>query len=195
MKPAYPFILFFLVACSPNQEVADAPIPAAPDPVPTATAANPFEHFDISTSVRSLMNDLIQPNVLTVWQAVRYVVNEEGVQEDVVPQTDEDWDRLRTSALVLVEAGNVLLLPGRVMDEEAPGPDYPAYQYTPVEMEALMETQAEAWRAYLQEMQFSTKATLETIENRDILGLMETGARINNACQGCHAQFWYRPNN
>ena len=27
---------------------------------------------------------------------------------------------------------------------------------------------------------------------RDVLGLIETGARINNACEGCHADFWYR---
>jgi len=44
-------------------------------------------------------------------------------------------------------------------------------------------------------MQFFTRTTLETIEEKDLLGLMETSAAINNACQGCHAEFWYRPNN
>jgi len=58
-----------------------------------------------------------------------------------------------------------------------------------------VESDAENWRAYIKQMQFFTRTTLETIEEKDLLGLRETSAAINNACQGCHAEFWYRPNN
>jgi len=141
------------------------------------------------------MNAIIQPSALELWQAVRYVVTADGVEEDIRPQTDEDWFRLQASAISLIEVGNSLLIPGRVMDNESIDPDYPDYQYRPEEIQALVESDAENWRAYIKEMQFFTKNTLEAIEEKDLIGLMETGAAINNACQGCHAEFWYRPNN
>ena len=116
----------------------------------------------------------------------------DGVQEDVSPQTNEDWATLRTSAITLVEAGNALLIPNRTTDPADPNIEYPEYMYTSEEIQALTETNRDVWRSYIQEMQFSTQATLEAIERRDVLGLIETGARINNACEGCHADFWYR---
>ena len=81
------------------------------------------------------------------------------------------------------------------MDNAPLDPDYPDYQFRPEEIQALVESDAENWRAYIKQMQFFTRTTLETIEEKDLLGLMETSAAINNACQGCHAEFWYRPNN
>lgn len=180
------------IAATSTPEAAPAPAPAAiPDPEP----ADQGTTFDTGISVRTLMNAVVKPNADTVWQGVRYVVTEEGVTEDVVPQTDADWATLRTSAITLIEAGNALLLPGRKMDNVAPGPDYPNWQFLPEEMQAMRDADPESWRYFAQEMQFSTKATLEKIEKRDVLGLIDTGARINQSCQGCHAEFWYKPNN
>jgi hypothetical protein len=157
-----------------------------------ATDTNPFEQFDTGYSIKTLMNSIVQPNVQEIWQAVRYVATIDGVQEDVSPQTNEDWATLRTSAITLVEAGNALLIPNRTTDPADPNIEYPEYMYTSEEIQALTETNRDVWRSYIQEMQFSTQATLEAIERRDVLGLIETGARINNACEGCHADFWYR---
>ena len=200
MKSIIPiFALALLTSCSAEQD-SEPPFAAASDTgealQQTAGAnSNPDEYFDTDTSVLTLMNAIIQPSALELWQAVRYVVTAEGVEEDIHPQTDEDWFRLQASAIRLIEAGNALLIPGRVMDNAPLDPDYPDYQYRPEEIQALVESDAENWRAYIKQMQFFTRTTLETIEEKDLLGLMETSAAINNACQGCHAEFWYRPNN
>jgi len=193
------FTFLALIACSADQGAADASAPAssgmeiliAPAPV-TTSAGDPVENFDIRYSVNTLMNEIVQPNVLKLWQAVRYIATVEGVVEDVAPQTDEDWETLRASAITLVEAGNALLIPGRSINDAVQDADYPDYMYRSEEIEALIESDPEIWRSYIQQMQFFTQATLETIENKDVLGLIETGAAINNSCQGCHAEFWYR---
>ena len=201
MKSIIPiFALALLSACSAEQPPSEPPLAAASDiseALEQAAVANsnPDEYFDTDTSVLTLMNAIIQPSALELWQAVRYVVTAEGVEEDIHPQTDEDWFRLQASAISLIEAGNALLIPGREMDNAPLDPDYPDYQYQPEEIQALVESDAENWRAYIKQMQFFTRTTLETIEEKDLLGLMETSAAINNACQGCHAEFWYRPNN
>jgi hypothetical protein len=141
-----------------------------------ATNTNPMEQFD----------------ALEIWQAVRYVATIDGVQEDVSPQSNEDWAKLRINAITLVEAGNALMIEGRVANSTAPEEEYPDYMYRAEEIQVLIETNFEVWGSYVQEMQFSTQATLDAIERRDVLGLIKTGARINNACEGCHADFWYR---
>lgn len=155
-----------------------------------ALTATPDPAFDPTYSVRRLMNMLIQPNADTLWRAVRYVVSEDGVQEDIQPTTDADWEQLRQSAVDLMAAGNALLLPGRVV---ADAPADAAYKYEPDEIQALLAADPAMWRYYIQQLQLTTQATLESINNRDVDGLLDTGAAINNACQGCHADFWYRP--
>ena len=193
-------VLAVLSACSAEQDASELPLSGAAkisvtEEAPEASEIDLTENFDTDTSIRTLMNAIINPNSTRLWQAVRYVVTLEGVEEDVHPQTDKDWEQLRSIAITLIEGGNALLIPGRVVDNTPLDPDYPDYMYSPKEMQALMESDAEGWRYYIQEMQSSTKATLETIEKRDLLGLIETSAIINNACEGCHAEFWYRRNN
>ncbi len=191
--------LALLVACSADQGAPDTSAPAssgmeisiAPAPV-TASANDPVDNFDIGYSVNTLMNEMVQPNVLKLWQAVRYVATADGVVEDVAPQTDADWETLRASAITLVEAGNALLIPGRSINDAVQDADYPDYMYRSEEIEALIESDPEIWRSYIQQMQFFTQTTLAAIEKKDVLGLIETGAAINNSCQGCHAEFWYR---
>lgn len=198
-------MLLVLSACTSESDTVDmsstatgeitASSNALPDDGTQAQAQNTTAIFDTDFSIKTLMNDMIQPNALELWQAVRYVVTEDGVVEDVAPQSDADWEVLRISAITLIEAGNALMLSGRAMDATPVAPDYPDYQYRPEEIQALLENDPATWRFYIQEMQFSTRATLEAIENQDLLGLIDIGARINNSCQGCHAEFWYKPNN
>ena len=146
------------------------------------------------TSVKMLMNDTLQPHATALWQAVRYTVTEAGVVEDVTPTSDDDWNRLRDSALRLIEGANALLLPGRPIDLLPLAQDYPDWQYPPEEIQAMVAANPRGWLNYIQQMQQSTRSTLETIERKDVQGLMDVGGQINNACQGCHAEFWYRPN-
>lgn len=209
------FLPALLAACSGDPDTAavapaatEAPLPAPaataidqapaeaapPDPM-TASGGNAVrpQIFDTSQSIRTLMNFDIQANADVLWRAVRYVVTADGVTEDTSPRTDADWLRLRDSALALVAAGNALLLTDRVVDAAYPRDDYPDYTYTPPEIRALIDANTDTWRYYIQQMQATTNATLEAINTRDLLGLLETGAAINNACNGCHAEFWYRP--
>lgn len=199
-------MLLLLSACSSEQDVVDTASPVSEEITATGNAASlppdegeadvqgPEEIFDTDFTIKTLMNDMIQTNAIELWQAVRYVVTEDGVAEDVAPETDADWERLRISAITLIEAGNALMLPGRMMDMTPVGADYPDFQYRPEEIQAMLENDPDTWRYYIQAMQFSTKATLEAIEKHDLLGLIDLGARINNSCQGCHAEFWYRRN-
>jgi len=187
------FVLALLAGCAPPSEqaavVAETPTVVAAAPAPEAAIAAPV--FDTATPLSDLMKNLIQPSADTLWKAVSYVVTGEGTTE-TQPETTEDWERLRTSALALIEAGNALMLPGRQV-AAGMAEEYPEFQYRPEEIETLIAENPDSWNRYAQSMQALTRDTLRAIEFRDLMGLTDFGARINEACQDCHGQFWYRP--
>lgn len=190
-------IALLLAACSAEEETAvPAPIqetpPAAAVEEAPAPAADSGAVYDTGSSVRALMNGMVEPNARELWHAVRYVVSEQGVEEESMPQTDEDWRRLRVAALALIEAGNALMLPGRAVAHAEESRETLDFQYDPEQIAARIAADPEGWRFFLQQMQFATRETLAAVERRDVFALIERGAVINESCEGCHAEFWYR---
>jgi hypothetical protein len=184
--------LITLQGCTPAPQPAESGAEIAVAPEAAATpAAEPSVQFNTSLSVKELMNGLVNPNARQLWSGVSYVETEQGAVE-TIPQTQEDWDQLRTNAMALIEASNALMLPGRSIDtsENVVTPDF---QYTPNEIEQLLAEDPDTWIINLQNLQDYTLQTLETINRKDILGFTERGALINEACQSCHAQYWYKP--
>jgi hypothetical protein len=152
---------------------------------------DPFEDFDITIPVNDLMKTLINPNARELWGGVSYVQTEQGVVE-TIPQTQEDWDALRANAIALIEGSNALMLPGRRINSSATVTT-PDFQFTPQEIEQLLIDDPDNWIINLQTMQDSVLQTLEMIDRKDILGFTERGAIINESCETCHAQYWYKP--
>jgi len=123
--------------------------------------------------------------------AVSYVATEAGTTE-TMPTTDDDWAGLRKRADVLVKASATLMLPVLKI-ADAPAGKTPNYQYTPAEIEQLRSQNQNAWREYAVRLQNTTQQLIGTIERRDLNGFTELGVPLNQACEGCHSQFWYRP--
>lgn len=140
-------------------------------------------------SVEDLMTNVVMPNADNIWTAVSYVATADGVTE-TQPETAEDWEALRASANALLDAAAALSDTNREIGEVDPSTT--DYQYTPDEIVDLLAENPEPWQEYLREMQETTQLTLQAIELKDLVGLQDFGARINAACEGCHAEYWYR---
>lgn len=172
--------------------------PTPPEPVAVvetqalAPAVTETIPYDPTNSIKDLMTTMIAPNAQVLWDSVSFVVTAEGTTE-TTPQTDEDWTKLRASAIALIEGGNSLMVPGRAVIGGFAVEGAPAFQYTPEEIAQLLVEDPQSWQSYVQGMQESAQLTLQAIELRDVMGLTEWGAQINMACEGCHAQYWYRP--
>jgi hypothetical protein len=143
------------------------------------------------TTVEDLMVNTIAPGAEALWRAVSYVATDTGVTE-TAPQSDADWNRLRDSANALIAAGDELQATEREILTNAYDPATAAFQYSPNEIRELLTENPEPWRSYAQLMQERTRMTLQAIEFRDLMGLVEFGAQVNEACEGCHAAYWYR---
>ena len=119
--------------------------------------------FDTSNSVKELMANLVDPTADGVWESVGTVYTKEGVFEKK-PESDEEWNDVRASALTLVEVGNLLMMPSR-------------------------SGGSEEWVKLAQELIVQSKRAIKAAEAHDRDGVFNTGADIYEACVNCHKRF------
>ena len=63
-------------------------------------------------TVKDVMDSIVDPASDYIWDAVETTVSAKGVEEKA-PHTDEDWKQVRRHAIMLLEATNLLQIPGR----------------------------------------------------------------------------------
>ena len=172
--------LVLIAACQKPAETAAAPAPAAPPPpeyTPTAT-------------VKDLMQSVVDPNADVVWLAVTTVQSNKGTVE-TRPKTDEEWTKVRHGAVALMEASNLLMVPGRHVARAGEKSETPGVELEPSEMEALINKDLGAWRKRAHGLHEAGVAALQAIDAKDANKLFEVGEQIERACEGCHSQYWY----
>src|SRR5678816_628386 len=93
MRPILILLLLASVGCQRGEPGPQAAVPQ-PQYMPTAT-------------IKDLMLSMVDPSADGVWLSVTSVVDEKGLRE-TRPQSDEDWKKVRQSAVALMEAANLL---------------------------------------------------------------------------------------
>jgi hypothetical protein len=157
-----------------------------------ARAAGP--RYQPSASLQELMLAEVNPAATDLWNATATVTSATGTEE-TRPRSDADWLELRHRALVLLEAGNLLLVParpvvapgGKVKDAEQPGIQGPAQIRHAIDANPL------AWSARVEGLRQAARSALKAIERKDSDALSDAGGDIDAACEACHAGYWYPP--
>jgi hypothetical protein len=182
LRPCFTFALPALAAC------AKAPLPA---PLPT-TPKTPDSLLYPVASIVGLMSAEISPSANALWESVATVSGPKG-SEEKAPHTDKEWAEVRSQALILSEASNLLMLEGRhvlLPGEKFANPPG-AGDLTPEKAEAAIAAARPSFNAFAKSLQEAGIAALKTIDARDATALMESGGAIDEACEACHKKFWY----
>jgi hypothetical protein len=164
----------FAVGC--GQEPAPAP-QGGSDYQPVAT-------------VRDIMTGMLDPSSAAIWQSVAMTITAAGADVKA-PKSDEDWAALRTHALQLIEASNLLQIPGRAMARAGEASSFPGIELGPQEIQALVDTDRAGWMTRARELHTAVMPTLQAIEAKDTQKLEDAGELIDAACENCHLQYWY----
>src|SRR6187402_1707800 len=82
------------------------------------TTVEPASPFEVTASLQELMQNEVDPSADAIWDAAGTSITREGLVEKR-PRSEEDWKSLRRHALVLLEATNLLVIPGRQVAIEA----------------------------------------------------------------------------
>jgi len=155
----------------------------------TSPAADEPEYQPVAT-VRDIMRGVMDPDSAAIWESVATTVTGTGMEERV-PKTDDEWMALRLHALKLMEAGNLLQMPGRRVAMPGEKSAYPGIELGPEEIQALVDKDLPGWRMRAAALRDSVMPTLKAIDARDARMLEEVGEEIDTACENCHLQYWY----
>jgi hypothetical protein len=140
------------------------------------------------------MDGIVDPSADVLWDCVAYIATKKGV-EDRQPRTDEEWQAVRYSAITLIEAANLLSMPGRRVaaahnPASAAAPPAPG-ELTHAEIQQRVESTHGAFTQFARNLQDAATRALTAIDGKDAQGLMEAGGVIDQACEACHVTYWY----
>ena len=115
-------------------------------------------------SAQQLMAQVVQPTAEVFWGSVQYISDETG-QHEILPETDEDWQRTRTAAATITEMGNLMMTP---LYAEGRGEDWMEFS------RGLVEVGQKAEQAAV---------------NRDVDAVFEVGGTMYSVCSACHQAY------
>lgn len=136
-------------ACSAPEEDADG----------AAVSAN----YNTALDVKSVMALVLEPASDTLWDSGGWVLDASGYEE-LYPTTDEGWDFVRAQAAIVVEAGNMLALPGRAVDNDA-------------------------WMIYSEGLSEAGLNAMAAAESQNKEDFFQAGAKLYSVCTACHQAY------
>lgn len=140
----------FVIAAAREARSATPVAETAPAITPVAT-------------IKQVMGGITAPAAAAVYNSVGTVINAEGIK-DTAPQNDDEWAALGSQAAALVESGNLLLVPGRAIDNGE-------------------------WITMTQDFIDKSKLAIKAAEEKSTEGILTAGSEINVTCDNCHAKY------
>lgn len=167
--------LFSITACSKPQP--QTPPPAQAD-------------FRPAVTIREYMEHVVEPSADNLWNAVSSISDAKGTR-DIAPQTDEEWGAVQNSAVALVEAMNVVLIPGRRVANPGEQADDPKVELHPDEIQKLIDSDRKSFEMYAHGLQDAAAVALKAVQAKNANALLDAGEGIDKACENCHLKYWY----
>lgn len=133
-----------------------------------SSAAQP--KFNTELPVDELMAHVVDPASFVYWKGAGTEETAKGTK-DLAPTTDEGWEALESGAATLIEAGNMLQLPGR----------------------PKAHTSDADWNAYAQQLTNLAIPAKAAAEKHDAKGVYKLGAEIYQVCTACHEEYVIQP--
>jgi len=114
-------------------------------------------------STKQIMTAIVGPASNAIFNAVSTTVSDKGVEE-VAPRNDEEWAALGSSAAALAEAGNLIMMEGRAVDNGD-------------------------WMKMSQAMIAAGRQTLQAVDAKSPDAVLAAGESVNASCDNCHQRY------
>jgi cytochrome c556 len=140
-------------------------------------------------SIQDLMESQIDPAADFIWGSVGTFITAAGV-DDRQPHTDEEWRQVRRKVVALIEATNLLTIPGRrVASSDFPSAGPGVLSSAEIECKVAADrAQFDAFAVSLREVALQE---LADIDHKDAAALAQAGEAMDGACEACHRANWY----
>ena len=145
-----------------------------------------------TATVKDIMTSVIDPEADVLWNSVATIVSLTGTEERA-PKTDDEWAAVRRSAVQLVEATNLLRIPGRLVARPGEKSENPRIELQPETIQRMIAEDPATWSTLVDRLHDAAVPALKAIDARNARGLFDAGEHIEHACEACHQQYWYPP--
>jgi len=152
--------------------------------------AAPTADYNLVATIKDIMDSHVDPSADYIWQSIGTEVSAEGIKEKR-PQNPEEWKEERRHAMVLVEAANLLIMPGRRVAKEGEKADNPEVELGPEEIQALIDKDRPNFLRLAKEFQTTAIEQLKAVDDKDIEALLKVGGDVDTRCENCHKVYWY----
>jgi hypothetical protein len=115
-------------------------------------------------TVKQIMGAAVAPSADVIFDSVGTIVDSSGIQE-IAPKNDEEWKNVQNHALILAEAGNLLMIGDRAKDRGE-------------------------WMKDSQALVNAGVVALNAAEKKDPAALLEAGGHLDAVCDQCHTKYW-----
>jgi hypothetical protein len=171
--------------------------PAARSQTPRPAAAGRPQPMKPVATIQDVMIAMVNPASDVIYNAVATSVTASGV-ENKAPRNDHEWALVRNNALVLIEAGNLLLVDRPVASAAstaaaaALNPESPsAVELAPNEIARRIRRDRATWSKLARALIDAGLVALKAIDAKNPEALLEAGDAIEMTCEQCHERYWY----
>ena len=155
-----------------------------------AAPAPPASDYNIVATIKDIMDSAVDPSADYIWESIGTEVSAAGIV-DHRPQNDEEWKEERRRAVLLVEAANLLMMPGRKVAKSGEKAENPEVELSPEEIEALINKDRPTFIRLAKEFQKTAIEQLKAVDDRNVQELLRTGGDLDTNCENCHKVYWY----
>jgi hypothetical protein len=150
----------------------------------------PDPQYRLTATVKDIMDSMVDPVADVIWNSVATIITKDGVEERA-PRTDEEWAKVRHAAVTIAEATNLLMMPGRQIAKPGEKSENPGIELEPDEVAKLIRQNPANWATRVASLHASAVETLSAIDKKDVAGLVDSGEKLDQACERCHLDYWY----
>ena len=132
------------------------------EPAVSATNAE-ASTYNLTMDMTEFMAHVLEPMADVLWKSAGWILDENEGYFELYPTDDESWLNVHDHGAMIVEAGNLMLLPGRTQDG--------------------------AWTTYAQatsEVGLRIMSAADAQNNED---LFQAGAQLYSVCTACHQAY------
>jgi hypothetical protein len=185
-------VLVGMLLAQPTSSSAQVVRPAAAPAALVAVSSHAVRDGQVYSSIRELMDSIVDPSADALWGAVKTVADKDGIQE-FFPKTQEEWLEVRRAAVRIIEAGNLLVMPGREAAPAGAKSETPGVELEPAQITALVKKNRASFNAFAKALQALGAEALRASDGQNTVALTDIGGRMENVCESCHQTFWYPP--
>lgn len=119
--------------------------------------------YNTTLDMKEVMGHVVDPAAQAIWRSSGFVDTAKGTR-NLRPTTDEGWEAAETGAVGIVEAGNLLKLPGRARDDGD-------------------------WMKFATRLSEAGLLNLTAIAAKDDNAMFEAGGKLYEVCTACHEKY------